>query len=235
MKLRHALLMIGCVEVYALLRHHYSLAVACGLVLALVLKYFLCAWAVPVLAAHWLLLQYATLAIGINVLRACLRLWRGGTMSAAYTGHSPLWKLGMSTRTMMYIVEPLLAACVAGGIIFNGSPLYGLVSPQWPYTPLQALRVALTLPQGYYAFLHARGAMIALGVAVLLPVTLRAFNHAEFSACQEPKPRQPMDTASAPVLTFEEVQVAPDARSLPDASAARLAVADRKHRKASTS
>ena len=66
MKFRHALLMIGCVEVYALLRHHYSLAVACGLVLALVLKYFLCAWAVPVLAAHWFLLQYATLAIGIN-------------------------------------------------------------------------------------------------------------------------------------------------------------------------
>jgi hypothetical protein len=234
MKLRHVLLMLGCVEVYALLRHHYSLAVACGLVLALVLKYFLCAWAVPILAAHWFLLQYATLAIGINLLRACLRLWRGSATSAAYTGHSPLWRLGMSTRTMMYIVEPLLAACVAGVIIFNGPAVFGLVSPQWPYTPLQPLRAALTLPQGYYAFLHARGAIIALGVAVLLPLTLRAFNNAEFSAYQgPPKPRQPVVAASTPVLTFEEVQAAPGSRG--DPSAARLAAAGRAHRKASTS
>jgi hypothetical protein len=191
MKLRHALLMIGCVEVYGLLRHHYSLAVGCGMLLALVLKYFLCAWAVPVLAAHWLLLQYATLAIGINALRACLRLWRGIATSAAYTGHSPLWKLGMSTRTMMYIVEPLLAALVAGVIVFNGPPRFGFVSLHWPYTPLQPLRAALPLPDGYYAFLHARGALVALGVAVLLPLTLRAFNNAEYTAYQGPSKPAP--------------------------------------------
>lgn len=213
---------LACVEAVALLRYGYGLSFAVLLSLMLTAKVLLCAWRLPILVPHALLMTYATLAVVLGSSAALLRTVNGTTQPPRYTGHSWLWKLG-STKTVMLVVEPLLAAGMAAWCLARVQDGAGLLPLPWPLTALQPVLDAAPMTQATARWLHAWGPWIAIAQALLLPLGLWVHNTTEYDTF--PAELAPPRATHRPTetLTLHDVSAAPQPSGLAVPSAAQMA------------
>lgn len=221
--LLRTLAFLASVEAVALLRTGYGLGFAVLLGLMLTAKVLVCAWRLPLTAPHTLLMTYAVLAVLLSSCATLLRTINGTTRDMRDSGHSWLWKLGMSTKTMMLVVEPLLTLGMASGILVWGQDGAGLMPLPWPLSALQPVLDAEPMPHATRVWLRVWGHHLATAQAVLLPVGLWLHNKTEYDTFPADLAPPTATTRPTDTLTWHPVTAAPPPTGLAVPSAAHLA------------